>query len=74
MTTAIAPPPEYRTPTASAASVVKAPPYAPANGNALSGSYFPDGIEYDRWSRAVQPAPRALFADRLDLLDILEDD
>lgn len=38
------------------------------------GSYFLDGIDYDRWTGIVRPSPREAFADRLDLLDILDED
>lgn len=34
---------------------------------------FPEGIDYERWSRVVRPSPRAAFADRLDLLELFED-
>jgi hypothetical protein len=37
-------------------------------------SYFVGGIDYSRWTGLVRPAPREAFADRLDLLDILDDD
>jgi hypothetical protein len=30
---------------------------------------FPAGIDYERWTLLVNPAPREAFADRLVLLD-----
>lgn len=71
MTAAIAPPTNYMPPTASAALIVPAPAYAPAYSSA---SYFPEGINYERWAPLVHAAPRDAFADRLDLLDLFDDD
>lgn len=34
---------------------------------------LPEGIDYERWTRLVSPAPRGEFADRLDVLDLFED-
>ena len=41
---------------------------------AAPASRFPDGIDYGRWAGVVRPSPRDLFADRLDMLDDLDDD
>jgi hypothetical protein len=35
---------------------------------------LPEGIDYDRWVGLVNPASRERFADRLDLLETLDDD
>ena len=45
-----------------------------ADLHTADGSEFPGGIDYDRWTEVVQPSPRDAFADRLDLLDILDED
>ena len=73
MTPAICPPPEYRPPTASAAIVVPTPQYVRAEPDSEFVRSFPGGIDYDRWIGVVEPSPREDFADRLDLLDLLED-
>ena len=73
MTPAIAPPLVYRTPTASAAIVVSAPAYIQADADPTWEPDFPQGINYDRWTGVVQTSPRDTFADRLDLLDLLDD-
>jgi hypothetical protein len=67
MPPALAPPP----PTASAALVaVKSFDVEEESGAIIAEPNFPDGIDYDRWSRVVAPAPRKAFADRLDVLEL----
>jgi hypothetical protein len=39
----------------------------------LDSTYWAEGIDYERWSAVVRPSPRAAFADRLDIVDILAD-
>jgi hypothetical protein len=34
---------------------------------------FPAGIDYERWTSVVTPAPRDVFADRLDVVDLFDD-
>ncbi len=70
MSPAIAPPPDYRTPTAAAAIIVPAPAYAYAG---VVEPDFPEGIDYDRWTGIVHPSPRSAFADSLDLLDFADE-
>jgi hypothetical protein len=31
------------------------------------------GIDYDKWQAVVQPAARSAFADRLDILELIDD-
>ena len=73
MSPAIAPPPTYRTPTASAAIIIIAPAFAGAQQGDVTDPDFPHGIDYERWSSVVQPAAREAFADRLDLIDLFDD-
>ncbi len=39
----------------------------------LDSNYWPEGIDYDRWGAVVKPSPRSAFADRLDVVDLLDD-
>jgi len=54
--------------------VVSLPEFGWPDMEIAGGSYFLDGIEYDRWTGLVRPSPREAFADRMDLLDILDED
>jgi hypothetical protein len=74
LTPAIAPPVDYSPPTASATTVLPLPSLLWPDVDTVDGSYFPGGIDYDRWTEVVRPAPRGAFADRLDLLDVLDED
>jgi hypothetical protein len=74
LTPAIAPPLDYSPPTRSAATVVPLPEFVWPDMEIADGSYFLDGIDYDRWTGIVRPSPREAFADRIDLLDILDED
>lgn len=38
------------------------------------GSPLPDGIEFDRWTPLVSPAPRHAFRDSLELLAFDDDE
>lgn len=74
LTVAIAPPLDYSPPTRSVASVVLLPGFVWPDAETASGSYLPGGIDYERWTGLVQPSPRDEFADRIDLLNILDED
>lgn len=37
----------------------------------LDSNYWPEGIDYEKWSAVAQPSPRSAFADRLDIVDLL---
>jgi hypothetical protein len=39
----------------------------------LDSNFWPEGIDYDKWSAVVRPSPRSAFADRLDIVDLAED-
>lgn len=34
---------------------------------------WPEGIDYEKWSVVARPSPRSAFADRLDIVDLLDD-
>jgi hypothetical protein len=54
--------------------VVPLPEFVWPDVEIADGSYFSGGIDYDRWADLVRPSPREAFADRMDLLDILDED
>lgn len=54
--------------------MVSLPEFAWPDVEIDDGSYFPGGIDYDRWTGLVRPSPRHAFADRMDLLDIPDED
>jgi len=49
---------------------------SPAEGDSsswLDTNYWPEGIDYEKWSAVVRPSPRSAFADRLDIVVLAED-
>ena len=78
MTPVIDLPPNLRTPTAAMVVVFEehyqaVMPTASESNDGFAGD-FPQGIDYDRWADVVRPSPREAFADRLELLDLFDDD
>jgi hypothetical protein len=63
-------PPQYQPPTASATGNLVFVAY----DDELTGSDLPQGIDYDRYTGLVRPAPRGTFQDPLDLADLFDDD
>ena len=39
----------------------------------LDSHNWPEGIDYEKWSKVARPSPRSAFADRLDIVDLLDD-
>jgi hypothetical protein len=49
-------------------------PYPEADeASCLDPNYWPEGIDYEKWSAVVQPAPASAFADHLDVVVLLDD-
>jgi hypothetical protein len=72
MTPLMALPPLPVTPARSAAIVVVAPELVTPDASS-AGYAWPEGIDYERWTPAIQPSPRESFGDRLDILEQLAD-
>lgn len=39
----------------------------------LDSKLWPEGIDYEKWSAVVKPSPRGAFADRLEVVDLVDD-